>query len=51
MANNPDQGTIFTITDTKLYVPVITFHTQDNVKHPEQLKSDYKRAINWNQYQ
>ena len=51
MANNPDQGTTFTKTDTKLHVPVITLYTQDNIKRLEQLKSDYKRAIIWNKYQ
>ena len=42
MANNADQGTTFSITDTKLYVPVVTLSTQDNAKLPEQLKSGFK---------
>ena len=41
----------FEITDTKLYVPVVTLSTQDNVKLLDQLKSDFKRTINWNKYQ
>ena len=41
----------FTITDTKLYVPVATLSTQDNVKLLKQLESDFKRTINWNKYQ
>ena len=41
----------FTITDTKLYVPVVTLLTQDNVKLLQQLKSGFKRTINWNKYQ
>ena len=41
----------FTITDTKLYVPVITLSTQDNAKLLHQLKSGFKRIINWNKYQ
>ena len=41
----------FTITDIKLYFSVVTLSTQDNVKLPEQLKSDFKRTINWNKYQ
>ena len=41
----------FTITDTKLYVPVVTFSTRDNEKLPQQLKSGFKRTINWNKYQ
>ena len=40
-----------TITDTKLYVPVVTFSTKDNAKLLEQLKSGFKRTINWNKYQ
>ena len=42
---------IFTMTDSKLYVPVLTLSTQDNAKILQQLKSDFKRAINWNKYQ
>ena len=41
----------FKITDTKLYVPVITLSTQDNSKLLQQLKSGFKRTINWNKYQ
>ena len=40
----------FAITDTKLYVPVVTLSTQDNAKLLEQLKSGFKRVINWNKY-
>ena len=36
----------FTITDTKLYVPVITLSTQDNAKLLQQFKSGLKRTIN-----
>ena len=42
---------IFAITDTKLYVPVVTLSTQDNAKLLEQLKSGFKRTINWNKHQ
>ena len=38
------------ITDTKLYVPVVTLSTQDNAKLLQQLKSGFKRTINWNKY-
>ena len=40
-----------TITDTKIYVPVVTLSIRDNVKLLQQLKSDFKRIINWNKYQ
>ena len=43
--------TTFTITDTKLYVPVVTLSTNDNAKLLQQLKSGFKRTINWYEYQ
>ena len=46
-----NQGANFAITDTKLYVPVVTLSTQDNVKLLDQLKSSFKRTINRNKYQ
>ena len=39
------------MTDSKLYVPVVTLSTQDNAKLPQQLKAGFKRTINWNKYQ
>ena len=41
-----DQSVAFSITDTKIYVPVVTLSTQDNAKLLEQLKSGSKRTIN-----
>ena len=41
----------FTINNTKLYVPAVTLSTQDNAKLLQQLKSGFKRTINWNKYQ
>ena len=41
----------FAITETKLYVPVVTLSTQDNAKLLQQLKSGFKRIINWNKYE
>ena len=43
--------TKFKITETKLYVPVVTLSTQDNAKLLQQLKSGFKRTISWNKYQ
>ena len=40
----------FTITETNIYVPVVTLSIQDNAKLLPQLKSDFKRTINWNKY-
>ena len=49
--NIDNQSATFSINDTKLYVPVVTLSTQDNAKLLEQLKSGFKRKINWNKYQ
>ena len=43
--------TKFKITDTKLYVPVVTLSTEDYGKLLEQLKSRFKRTTSWNNYQ
>ena len=48
--NAPNQNATFAITDTKLYVPVVTLSTQENAKFFQQLKSGFKRVINWNKY-
>ena len=41
----------FAITETKLYVPVVTLSTEDNAKLLQQLKSNFKRKITWNKYE
>ena len=46
----PNQAATFEITDTKLYVPVVTLSTQENTKFLQQLKSGFKRVINWKKY-
>ena len=45
-----NQNPEFQITDTKLYVPVVTLSIQDNIKLLKQLESGFKRTINWNKY-
>ena len=40
----------FKITDTKLYVPVVTLSTEDDNNFLEQLKSGFKRTVKWNKY-
>ena len=40
----------FIVTETNLYVPVVTLSTQDNAKLLPQLKSGFKRKIEWNKY-
>ena len=41
----------FTTTETKHYVFVATFLEQDNAKLLQQLKSGFKRLINWDKYE
>ena len=55
--NNSDPQTIvaptgleFQITDTKLYVPVVTLSKESDTKLLEQLKSEFKRIVKWNKY-
>ena len=48
--NVANQVPTFTITETNLYVPVVTLSTQDNEKLLPQLKSGFKRTISWNKY-
>ena len=43
--------TKFKITDTKIYAPVVTLSIQYNGKLLQQLKSGFKRTMNWNKYQ
>ena len=40
----------FQITDTKLYVPVVTLSKENDIKLLEQLKTGFKRTIKWNKY-
>ena len=40
----------FKITNTNLYVPIVTLSTEDDNKFLEQLKSGFKRTIKWNKY-
>ena len=45
-----NEAATFEITNTKLYVLVVTLSTQENTKFLQQLKSGFKRVINWNKY-
>ena len=40
----------FIITNTKLYIPVVTLSTKDNNNLTKQLNDGFKRSIYWNQY-
>ena len=41
----------FALTDTKLYVLIVTLSTQDKVKLLQQWKLNFRRTTNWNKYQ
>ena len=43
-------GATFKITDTKLYVPVVTLSKENDTKLLQQLKTGFKRTIKWNKY-
>ena len=47
--NNPEDA-IFQITDTELYVPVVTLSKENDIKLLDQLKSVFKITIKWNKY-
>ena len=49
ITNSTGQGK-FKITNTNLYVPVVTLSTKDNEKLLQQLGSGFKRVIKWNKY-
>ena len=40
----------FAITDTKLYVPVVTLKTEGNAKLSKLLSEGFERLIYWNKY-
>ena len=40
----------FTITDTKLYVPIVTLKTEENAKLSKLLNEGFKRSVYWNKY-
>ena len=49
MSYNDDE-IIFKITNTKLYVPIVTLSTKDNVNLTKQLNEGFKRPAYWNEY-
>ena len=46
-----DNTVSFQITDTKLYVPIVTLSTKDNINLTKQLNKGFKRSVHWNKYQ
>ena len=51
VVSSTTRETKLAITEIKLYVPVVTLSTEDNAKLLQQLKSNFKRKINWNKYE
>ena len=49
-SNVANQIPTFTITETNLFVPVVTLSTQINEKLLPHLKSGFRKTINWNKY-
>ena len=43
--------TTFKITNTKLYVPIVTLSSKGNVKLVKLLEEGFKRPVYWNEYQ
>ena len=48
--SNEDDNSAFAITDTKLYVPIVTLSADDHVKLSKLLGEGFKRPTYWNQY-
>ena len=51
-ANNNDASStniIFTIKDTKLYVPVVTLSARDNQNLSKLLSNGFERSVYWNE--
>ena len=43
--SSEDGNSVFTITDTKLYIPIVTLKTEDNTKLSKLLSEGFKRPI------
>ena len=48
--SNLNGASTFTRSDARLYVPIITLSTKDNVKLPKLLSKGFKRPLYWNAY-
>ena len=48
--SNLNGASTFTRSDARLYVPIITLSTEDNVKLPKLLSKGFKRPLYWNAY-
>ena len=48
--NNIGNNIIFTIKDTKWYIPVVTLSARGNQKFSKLLSKGFKRSVYWNEY-
>ena len=48
--SSAETAVTFAITDTKLYVPIVTLKTEDNEKLSKLLNEGLKRSNYWNKY-
>ena len=48
--SNSGNAATFTITDAKLYIPIVTLKTEDNTKLSKLLSKEFKGPIYWNGY-
>ena len=49
-ATSQTTSATFQINNAKLYVPVVTLSTDDNIKFLENIKQRFKRTVSWNKY-
>ena len=45
--SSEDGNSVFTITDTKLYVPIVTLKTEDNTKLSKLVSEGFKNLFKW----
>ena len=48
--DNNSNNIIFTIKDTKLYIPVVTFSARENQKLSKLLSKGFERSVYWSEY-
>ena len=48
--NDNTKSIIFTIKDTKSYVPVVTLSAKDNQELPKLFSKEFERSVYWNEY-
>ena len=50
MLCNQNQNSIFQITKSELYIPIVTLYTENNNKLSELLSKGFERTVVWNEY-